>query len=292
MKWFNDLKIQTKLMLGFLVLAVVTTAVGIVGITSNREIVAADEELYHNVTVPLSQLNAISTNFEQVRSLYRDMLMTDNDARIRTLIEARKKCSGEISKNLELYEKSILHEDGRKLYRRLVDNRVNVIRDIEKMEALALEHKRDEAVTFMNEGSMHETVLEEQAAISALVAYKVGMGNTLSTKNAEIGAGSRTVMIITIILAVMAALVIGYVISRLITKPLQRGVEMMRELGRGKLGMRLGITTKDEIGELARSMDGMADSLKAVIGVLYEVADGKLHVSMQAQEGDDEIAPA
>jgi methyl-accepting chemotaxis protein len=292
MSWFNNLKIQLKLMLGFVSLAVVAGLVGFVGVMSINTIVAADEELYTNVTVPISQLNTISTNFEQVRSLNRDMILTTDDATIRTLIDRRKECSREITKNLGLYEQSILNAEGRKMFARLVDNRVNVIRDIEKIESLALEHKNAEAVQFLNEGSLHTTVLEEQNAIGALVDFKVGMGHALSEKNQDIARSSVTVMIIAIIIGVLAALGIGFFISRLITKPLRRGVTMMRELSRGKLGMRLHIKTRDEVGDLARSMDEMADMLKSLIGVLSRVAEGDLKVDMRAQNAEDEIAPA
>jgi methyl-accepting chemotaxis protein len=292
MTWFNNLKIQSKLMIGFLSLAVVASLVGAVGMMCVNKIDANDDIIYQKITVPIAQLGAISTNFEQARSYYRDVVLTTDQSKIRTLIEGRKVCSAEIARNIALYEKTLLNDEERAAFNRLVVNRVDVLRDIEKIESLALDHKQQEGIDFISGGSLHTTVLEEQNAIKAMVELKIALGNKLAEENNVVVRNSLIIMIVAMVAGALAAMGIGWVISRLITRPLKRGVEMMHQLKQGKLGMRLGIETKDEVGDLGRSMDELADTLKAFIGVLYQVADGDLNVGMKAQGSEDEIAPA
>ena len=69
-------------------------------------------------------------------------------------------------------------------------------------------------------------------------------------------------MVVVMILAALIGIVIGIVIARSITGPLQKGVEMMKEMAKGHLGTRLKMERKDEIGELAGAMDVFSEDLQ------------------------------
>jgi methyl-accepting chemotaxis protein len=292
MTWYKNLSIQTKLMLGFLCIALIAASIGCVGIISNNKIIAADTELNERIAQPLTYLNRISTNFEQARASYRDAVMETDPVKIAQAIERRKINSNEIGQGMAEYEKTIYSEGGRKLFNRLVNNRPNVIRDLAIIERLALENHDAEAIKFMQEGSLHQTVIEEQEAIKAMEAAKIELGKQLAESNADLASSSKMTMIIAIILGVIAAIGIGYAIARLITKPLRRGVEMMQELTRGKLSTRLNIDSKDEVGELTRNMDVFAETLKNFTSTMDEVAAGNLALNLQELSPEDEISPS
>jgi methyl-accepting chemotaxis protein len=74
MKIFNNLKIGVKLTGGFLLVALIAGIIGVVGIINIRSIDAADTHLYENMTVPMSQISEISTNFQRIRVNLRDMI--------------------------------------------------------------------------------------------------------------------------------------------------------------------------------------------------------------------------
>ncbi len=292
MSWYSNLKLQTKLMLGFLCIAFVAAIIGIAGIITSDKIVEADTMLYNRIAVPMADLNTISTSFEQARACYRDAVIENEPNKIQQAIEKRKLCSIEISKAIADYEKTIFTEGGRKLFNRLVDNRPNVIRDIEKIESLAMENKDEEAMRFMREGSLHTTVIEEQDAIKAMQQAKVVLGQKLATENVDLASTSKITMIIVIFIGVIAAIGIGFAISRSITTPLQRGVVMMQELTRGELSNRLHIKTTDEVGDLARNMDTFADTLKNITGTMDQIAAGNLLLDVQKLSTKDEISPS
>lgn len=68
--------------------------------------------------------------------------------------------------------------------------------------------------------------------------------------------------LIIILLAVFMALVLGYIFSKNIVDPVIKLKEKAIEIGKGNLGARIGVTSKDEIGELARAFNGMASDLQ------------------------------
>lgn len=76
------------------------------------------------------------------------------------------------------------------------------------------------------------------------------------------GATTRTNMSVTFAAAILAVLIIGYLLARRITDPILKLVDAARSVASGNLKTRSGIRSGDEIGWLARSFDQMTESLE------------------------------
>ena len=95
------------------------------------------------------------------------------------------------------------------------------------------------------------------------------------------------------IVGVLGVLVAGIVIARSVTGAVHQTVQMIQEMGKGRLGRRLHLERKDEIGVLAQTMDHFADNLQNLVSHnLSRIADGDLDVVIQAASAEDEIAAA
>ena len=66
----KNCKLSTKIIVGFLFVAVISGVVGVVGIYYLRQITKADQELYAFNTVPLASIGSLGTNFQEVRVLF------------------------------------------------------------------------------------------------------------------------------------------------------------------------------------------------------------------------------
>jgi len=74
----------------------------------------------------------------------------------------------------------------------------------------------------------------------------------------------------------------GVALARSIRVPLERGVEMLRELKQGHVGRRLQMTRRDEIGALAAAMDSFAEDLQnRVVASMDQIAAGDLTVEIE-----------
>ncbi|PWJ53860.1 methyl-accepting chemotaxis protein [Quadrisphaera granulorum] len=72
------------------------------------------------------------------------------------------------------------------------------------------------------------------------------------------------------VLALLLAVAIAVVVARSVTKPLAAVVRIMGGMAAGRLNERLGMTRKDELGQLAASTDA---SLDALAGAVREIRD-------------------
>ncbi|HSK87955.1 MAG TPA: ATP-binding protein [Anaerolineales bacterium] len=78
----------------------------------------------------------------------------------------------------------------------------------------------------------------------------------------ESGSTNRNNYIVLYTIAMIAVIMIGYFVARLIINPLYKLVRTSRAIADGDLTKRTEITSKDEIGVLANTFDTMTDSLQ------------------------------
>jgi methyl-accepting chemotaxis protein len=112
----------------------------------------------------------------------------------------------------------------------------------------------------------------------------------------EFTAGSRKVAMTILwgsLGAILLCSLVGFMLANSITKPLSRGVVMLKELSMGHLANRLHLKRSDEIGILTHTMDQFADDLQQnVVGNMKKIADGDLSIDIKAKDAQDEITPA
>lgn len=82
MKWFYNMKISQKLVISFVVVALISGIVGVIGITNITKMNENDTTLYENMTVPLSEIAEIARLFQRARVNARDLILYDDPADI------------------------------------------------------------------------------------------------------------------------------------------------------------------------------------------------------------------
>lgn len=91
-------------------------------------------------------------------------------------------------------------------------------------------------------------------------------------------------------------LVLGFILYKIsisITRPIASINHMIKEMGKGHLGVRLNLQSQDEIGEMAMVMDEFADDLQTVvIGTMNQISAGDVSADIEEKDDLDEITPA
>ncbi|WP_054650037.1 methyl-accepting chemotaxis protein [Salidesulfovibrio brasiliensis] len=102
--------------------------------------------------------------------------------------------------------------------------------------------------------------------------------------NAAMG---RTTAITGTIVGFVLAMVLGFILTRAITGPVNKGVQFAEDMAGGDFTKTLDIDQNDEIGVLAASLNAMADKLRSVVQDVREATDnvssGSEELSSMAQ---------
>ena len=95
-----------------------------------------------------------------------------------------------------------------------------------------------------------------------------------------------------ILLAILFTLAVLYM-APMLTNPINKIKNMINEISKGRLSQRLNIDSKDEIGEIAQSLDKFVEDLKnGVVHIMQSIADGDFNQNITDYDDKDEINPA
>lgn len=292
MKGFYDLKISAKLLIGFVIVAVIAGAVGGFGMINIKALDEKDTYLYEKMTVPLGDMVLLAESFQRARGNVKDVLLTSDPKEIADYEQRIKDRFGDVESSLDRYKTTLFSDEGKQLA-------AEITTELETYEQVALqvvqlvkENRREEALA-LTKGKGNELRTSIEKKYRRLAEIKVTTAKETADSNTAQANKTMTTMGILVAVAMVLAIGLGLFLSRIISKPLIKGVEMIQEMSKGHLSMRMNMDTKDEVGVMAKAMDSFADDLQTnVIGVLNKIAAGDVSANVEAKDDKDEISPA
>lgn len=78
--------------------------------------------------------------------------------------------------------------------------------------------------------------------------------------------GIRTLLAASMAVSLLVALVLSYILSRVTSRSLQTITTLAKQIGKGDFSRRIPVSTRDEVGELARVMNDMAAKIEQQLG--------------------------
>ncbi|SEA23481.1 methyl-accepting chemotaxis sensory transducer [Desulfuromusa kysingii] len=122
---------------------------------------------------------------------------------------------------------------------------------------------------------------------------KTTEANIMSDQQMISSAESTRTAIITIgVMALLLGITVAIFITRAITIPIRKGLWLTEEIAQGDLSHRLNLQQKDEIGQLGRALDTMADSLSQSACVAEAIAEGDLSQEIRVASPRDQLGNA
>jgi len=279
-------KIAVKLILGFLVVAIIAGVVGGVGINYIQKISKLDAEMYTYYTSVMKYMVFFTGYFETMRATLRTAYMEpDMEARKAALVNVEA-FEAALLKYFTEYE-SLLREDDEigkyKAVRTALDE-YYIVRD--EVIDLLLSNQMDEAKELMA-GNENDTARKVSDALNSMVSHKTDMARQASETNTTSANRAFTSMSIIIAVCVLGAIVLGLFISRSISKPISKIVTAADRLAVGDMDVDLDVKSKDEVGQLAESFRNLVTSTREQAAAVERLADADLTVEIATRSDKD-----
>ena len=288
MQWFYNLKIGVKLLSSFILVAVIAIVIGLVGITNIRKIDKDNTKLYERMTVPISQMSEVSTRFQMLRVDLSNMIM-ESDAQKRQESAAQLDADvAQIDKISAEFEKLIISNDMKTAYAEFTKTRDEFAPCRKQIANLALSGKTSEATIALRDALPQAKA--EQTAINKLDEMMIADAKATSVNNSKTAKIAETFMLILLIGAAGLAVGLGLFISRIIGSPVNQMAKLAEKLSVGDIDVTVESNTKDEIGDLARSMSAMVNNIRSQSEAADKIAQGDLSIEVKAASPKDVLA--
>jgi methyl-accepting chemotaxis protein len=295
----KNMKVSAKLITSFLIVVILTSIVGGVGIIGMMQINTSQSQMYDMQTVPMPYMMKITEMIQRQRACLRDMIIgvgiNDTD-----LIEDAKRRADEynvtLTANLDPYRATILNPNTFAIFdeaRSLYDGDFRECKD--KIYNMA-KSNADPAEVYAVLVEYTPTINKIVENFDTVLQMKVESAANANESGNDLFFSMMVVIIIVLVLAIAIALFLAFYISSLISKPLAALSAFMQRAGStGDITL----TQEDEriIGTYAQIRDEIGMSIKDTATFinhiidsskeLEQIADGNLTRNIQLLSNTD-----
>lgn len=283
MRWYKNLKVGMKLIIGFILVAIIAGVIGVVGIINISKIRQADTELYNKMTKPLGQTVSYVEAYQKIIVNIQEVLLTDDTATINNIYTDIKEDRTVFDEQLALFEKTLLTDEGKKLIVTLKSDMGELDNLIKEVVDLSLSGKSEDAeALYHSKGKDLKASIE--TSYTRMVAIKVTAAGDTASNNEDIASQAATTMIGFLIAGVVISILLGIFISGIIKKPINTIVAASEEIAKGNLDVDIDVDTKDELGSLAKAFKEMTNNINEVMGNINSASEQVAAGSRQVSE--------
>ncbi|MBS4096621.1 MAG: MCP four helix bundle domain-containing protein [Sulfuricella sp.] len=274
---FKNMKIGTRLGLGFGLLMLLMFAMAIIGITRMAamngnidEIVKVNSE---ETKLVVEMRGAVRNISVAVRNVVLLTEMSDMQKEKERVELARSKYATATEKLEKMFNDlpGTTNEE-KQLLAQIKEAQKETKPTVDKAIQLGLENKSAEATT---------TLLKEVRPpqrkwldrLDELVNLEYKLNDEAASAAAKAYEAARTLMIVVAIVAALFGVSIAFWVTRSITVPLNQAVGVANQLAEGDLTTKIVVTSTDETGMLLTAMENMVDKLSQIIGEVRGATD-------------------
>lgn len=290
MKWFYNLNVATKLVSAFIAVALITAAVGIIGIRNMGTINKLADNMYQRELMGLNHVMECSIELLNAVRAEKNFLLA-------TSLENRQTILPEIQQRKRLFRESL--DKARPLFvlpkgKELIVKVGDSFDDWEKHDQKVIEAATRDGLALSKE-TTDLSGIQAKAKVDALdglmnqlLELKKDLAKKAAGETTAIYQSSLTLMSGLIAGGCLLGITLGIFISRIISVPLRRGVLVASAVAGGDLTQTIEIDQKDEIGQLALAMNNMVARLKEIVGEVRSASDnvaaGSQELSASAEQ--------
>jgi methyl-accepting chemotaxis protein len=263
MNWFRNLKVGMKLTAAFAVLLALCGFLGLFSITQLAKMNGTMEDIATNAIASMRELGEMRDACNQVRRSQL-VLLTLQDPALRTNeLEKQSQAEELLKEHSAKYEASIDSAKEKQLYEDFQRNWADYVRKGDELSQAAKEGKkaRVDAATNAASEAFHSAfeVLQQDTKLN-------DDGAEQSRQSAEASYRASRMWVIGILVACVGlGLIMAFSITKAIVGPVKKTVDVLESLAKGDLTQQLPLATKDEMGDMARSLNQAITAMHSTV---------------------------
>ncbi|HET9642878.1 MAG TPA: methyl-accepting chemotaxis protein [Burkholderiaceae bacterium] len=271
----NNIKIGMRLTAAFLIVAAASAVVGAVGISNAAKINEMADRMYDRELRGLSYVKEANIDLIYIGRARANFLLASTEEQRNRHLETLNKSIGMVKDNMDKARPLFVSEKGKALFATFTGQWEGYERDLRAYMVSAARqklHEVDEALQHQSEAvSVKTKALDD--LLTDLTKVKEEHAKQASEDSSALYEQSRSLMIGTIIAALLGGIGLGFLISRGISRPLKQAVDAANRLAEGDLTVQIPAASKDETGQVLQAMQNMIGRLSQVVSEVNSGAE-------------------
>jgi methyl-accepting chemotaxis protein len=270
----NRLKIRTKLLVSFILVALIAGIIGLFSIKSLDTLSDADTNMYQNVAVSLGYTTKVATTFQAIRVIVRDEYLAKDAQELSKYLDRFHVLEKDFDENIVALKGTALDDTDKKNCDAIERAKNKYMSYFPEFEKLLAKNDKEAAYTLMRGDwfTANETL---QNAIDVTVQYNIESGKKMADENVSLARTASFSMSIMIAIGIVLAIILGLLISSNIQKIINSVIEQTKKLIDAAVAGRLTTRANAEETnvEFREIVVGINQTLDAVITPLNVAAE-------------------
>jgi len=291
MSFIDDMKIGKKLMGGFVIVLLIMAVIAVYGYTNAQDAAARSKEMYETNLKAVDQMGLVSADFQQMRAeIYRYIYIPSARTAATTTIDSVK---SNIKTNIDIYRKLDLTAEDKAALESFDTNYAAFVVEYDKTIKAADANDMKTVDAALTAGSPLITARTNTvAAYKEIIKLNQDGAAELNKESSAAAAAAGLYMGILAIAGILIGLGIALYLSKSITDATERVKQGIKNIHQGRFSNRVSLNRKDEMGEMADTLDKFAsDFQKYILGTMVMIADGDFSRNLKPRDDKDEMVP-
>ncbi|TFV51835.1 methyl-accepting chemotaxis protein [Blastococcus sp. TF02A-35] len=271
--WFSDLSVKTKVLSAVGVTAAVAAGIGVLGVSALSTAADEADALYDQNLLGAVATADVDGFLADMRVMTREALLADGEAATLEKFALVDGYREDFAGALDRYSVGGLDAEQQELVdavRADMDAYIQMQETVLGPLAIARDVRGWVAA---NDAQVSPIVKSMTANIEELREGEMARAREANATIRDNYESQRTITIATIVIGVLLAMGLGFVVANAIARGARRVQEVTAALAEGDLTRTAGLTSKDEMGRMAASLDEAVVNLRAVMGAVAASAD-------------------
>jgi len=295
MSTFAHLRIGTKLLGGFLLLAIISTTVNILNVVHLAKIKDMQQKMHTLNIKPMKEVMELIEAFQKTRVNLRDVILASTPEALDKAMEQLKENNKVIDESVDVIDAS--SKSAKKAVQETREALAAYKAFQEKLVGMVRAGKKGEADAYGKTPEIAQIIKSCTDKVKGLSAAKIQNANKRVQGTIELTVSSLEISVASSVVMLLVAVGLGFFVTRVITRPIHDLARKAEQIAGGDLTIQVAQNSHDEIGELAGSFARMAgslhDTLCRVSDTSSQVAAASEHLqttSGRISDGTEEVA--
>jgi len=278
---FSNLTIATKMIITFLIVIMLSSALGVYAIVQNGRIGTLTNQIATTQIPAIHSVAAMNALLGSHRRGELLMVIAPQPADKEKYAQRNEDMTGKFKQEQTDYEKLLASAEEKAIYADFQQAWKAYLAAYPAIKEAAQQGADQATSAGLIMGQSSTSFNQALAALDKLEKFYIDQSEKESSRALAISKATRLWIILIIIANIIAGLLIIITFARSMTKPLKELASGAEKVATGDLGVQVEVETGDEVGQLSVSFQNMVNALRELIGTL---SDSATHVASSSQE--------
>ncbi|RAU45824.1 MULTISPECIES: methyl-accepting chemotaxis protein [unclassified Pseudomonas] len=276
MSWLSNLKLKTKLLSAFCLCALITVVIGVLGQTGISRLYDLFQNTVEDNLVSIAKVDSVKANVIATnRDFYKALALSATKAspdEINAAIQSLKENQAQAESEFKVYRGTPLEADEKAAGDDFERDWAAYLSAVQSTLAM-LQSGDIEQASKQAASSVTPSYRKTMAELKIIIESNARQARESAQAGVETDRQVSWMLGIGALLAVLCAIALGLIVTRMITRPIFLSVDSAARVASGDLTQTIASGGEDETGQLLKALSNMQGNLKNTVQQIANASD-------------------